>query len=329
MSNTPQPLAGKRFHFTGSFALNPKHHAEQLGAQLLVAGKPGDSIEKSDGVDCVVAGSGPSRIRIEQAKALGIPVLDEEGFLQTFAPDIWAEHEARIAERKRQYAELIAEREREEAEAKRQWEEFIARKIPELKAQGKKLLYYKGEVAGYLLTDEEFFALADDEFMAACTDYFGEDDESYVLYRNDTDELCIHNASYGYHRIDDDGSLWWDERHTRANTVRCLGTVELFQECSAAELRKVLVDTDDGRYDVYRDVEDELEVFDLSNANYTVEGGDHPGPRNVTTTPTDEVALAKVQLSIALAGEARCREALDAATEARVEKERILKKVQK
>src|SRR5262245_60140468 len=67
-------FSGKSIHFTGELFFKPRYYAEELGVLL--------SNSVSEDVSCVVAGESPNSARIDQAKALGIEVLDEVMFLE-------------------------------------------------------------------------------------------------------------------------------------------------------------------------------------------------------------------------------------------------------
>jgi hypothetical protein len=103
-------LSEKSVLFTGSFELDPKRYAAQLGVTLTTSVSPD--------VSWIVAGRTPSTIRLAQAQQLGIPQLDEAGFFEVVGlQDKWREHDQAKAARQEQ-------REREEAECRKRREEY-------------------------------------------------------------------------------------------------------------------------------------------------------------------------------------------------------------
>jgi DNA ligase (NAD+) len=83
-----EPLAGKKFVFTGSLARLPRHQAEELVRAL--GARATGSVSKA--TDYVVAGEEPGS-KAETARRLGVAVLDEEAFLA-----LLAEHGATLPE---------------------------------------------------------------------------------------------------------------------------------------------------------------------------------------------------------------------------------------
>ena len=73
----PKPLAGKSFVITGTFAAYSREQLKELLQDL--GGKVGSSISKK--TDYVLAGSDPGS-KLEKARQLGRPVLDEAGLEQ-------------------------------------------------------------------------------------------------------------------------------------------------------------------------------------------------------------------------------------------------------
>ncbi|GFK94491.1 DNA ligase [Fundidesulfovibrio magnetotacticus] len=71
----PKPLAGKRFLFTGGLAGMTRSQAEALVEGL--GGTAAGSVSKK--LDYLVAGQDPGS-KLDKARALGVPVLDQEGF---------------------------------------------------------------------------------------------------------------------------------------------------------------------------------------------------------------------------------------------------------
>jgi beta-lactamase class A len=69
------------------------------------------------------------------------------------------------------------------------------------------------------------------------------------------------------------------------------------------------------------DMEDILAVFSPDDGDSTNEKGDEIEARKVTTTHADKVALAQIQLNLALAEETRARECLASVTAEREKKE--------
>ncbi|MGB9792153.1 MAG: NAD-dependent DNA ligase LigA [Thermacetogeniaceae bacterium] len=71
------PLAGKQFVLTGTLSSFTRSQAEELIKSL--GGKVSSSVSKK--TDYVVVGENPGQ-KFEKAKKLGIPILDEKGFLE-------------------------------------------------------------------------------------------------------------------------------------------------------------------------------------------------------------------------------------------------------
>ena len=72
----PRPLEGKTFVLTGTLANLPRETARELVEQL--GGRVTTSVSKK--TDYVVAGESPGN-KLDDAKRLGVPVLDEGAFL--------------------------------------------------------------------------------------------------------------------------------------------------------------------------------------------------------------------------------------------------------
>lgn len=108
-------LSEKSVLFTGSFELDPKYYAAQLGVTLTTS--------VSQDVSWVVAGRSPSTIRLAQAQELGIPQLDEAAFFQLVGlHDKWQEHEQAKAAREEQRAREAAECQKRSEEYAKSWE---------------------------------------------------------------------------------------------------------------------------------------------------------------------------------------------------------------
>jgi len=79
-STTPQPLAGRKFVFTGALASLSRPQAQQLVESL--GGRATSSVSKA--TSYVVVGDDPGS-KADDARRLGVAVLDEPAFLQLLA----------------------------------------------------------------------------------------------------------------------------------------------------------------------------------------------------------------------------------------------------
>ena len=108
-------LSEKSVLFTGSFELDPKYYAGQLGVTLTTS--------VSQDVSWVVAGRSPSTIRLAQAQELGIPQLDEAAFFEAVGlQDKWQQHEQAKAAREQEQERQRAEARKREEEYEKAWE---------------------------------------------------------------------------------------------------------------------------------------------------------------------------------------------------------------
>ncbi|RMD68446.1 MAG: hypothetical protein D6819_09355 [Gammaproteobacteria bacterium] len=76
----PRPLEGKTFVFTGALSSMTREEAKAKVEAL--GGRVSESVSKK--TDYVVVGEHPGS-KLERARALGVPTLDEEAFLKLLA----------------------------------------------------------------------------------------------------------------------------------------------------------------------------------------------------------------------------------------------------